>query len=280
MTAADPTFVGATRGEIGKLCRQAMVWGLLAAGVLSAGPLMVAGIVRWDAPARYVASLSVASQGTYQYAMGLTLLLAAARLMGMEFSAGTLRVLLARGVGRPRLLAAKVTALCLLGLIVLAVFEAAALATAVISTPLLFHSPDALRAVPWTVWANFGLEGLAEMATIAACVAVGFAGAVLGRSLAFGLVVAAGFFPAESFVVPLAYTIGRPDLVKVTDWLLGRNLETLSHHLRIGPPVGYPNTAGPLSTAGAEHAAIVVLVYVLALGALSAALFLRRDVRE
>jgi ABC-type transport system involved in multi-copper enzyme maturation permease subunit len=61
---------------------------------------------------------------------GILLILVTARLIGMEYSSRTIRVLLARGVGRVQLLGAKLLAL---GLVALAVFVFASLLNIVLT---------------------------------------------------------------------------------------------------------------------------------------------------
>src|ERR1700730_9444799 len=57
---------------------------------------------------------------------GIVLLISASRLFGMEYSSGTIRILLARGTGRLQLYLAKLAALALLGLCLLVGFSAVA----------------------------------------------------------------------------------------------------------------------------------------------------------
>jgi len=83
---------------------------------------------------------------------GIFLLLVSARLVAMEYSSGTIRVLLGRGTGRLQLLLAKLVALALLGVASLAAY---ALATAVVMYAMAVAwegsaSPiTSLRAAAW-----------------------------------------------------------------------------------------------------------------------------------
>src|SRR5262249_59351907 len=73
-------------------------------------------------PSSFMFSMYDAYLAIFDVGSGIFLLVVSARLVGMEYSGGTIRVLLARGTGRVRLLLAKLTALVLLGLVLLAGF--------------------------------------------------------------------------------------------------------------------------------------------------------------
>src|SRR5262249_11784354 len=124
-----PSFLGSVGGEILKLRRQGMIWAMLGLAVfffaMIAGALTTADDVRHTlekTPSSFMFNMYEVYLTIFDVGSGILLLVVSARLVGMEYSGGTIRVLLARGAGRVRLLLAKLTALALLGLVLLAGF--------------------------------------------------------------------------------------------------------------------------------------------------------------
>ena len=104
--ALRPSFVGAVRGETLKLARQLSFWLVLAGAALLLGVVVLAisGATNNNlktVPATAWAYSMLTAFGTiFQIGSGIFLLLFGARLIGMEYSSGTIRILYARGAGR------------------------------------------------------------------------------------------------------------------------------------------------------------------------------------
>lgn len=283
-----PSFVGAVRGEVLKLRRLTGTWlavvlGLGLVAAFSAAELVAArdGFVR--GPEAFLAGALEYFQTVFQFGAGALLLAVSARSMGAEYSTGTLRVLLARGAGRLRLLAAKIVALALLGAVVLVAYTvvvAITLAGAVLAWRGYLAGPLALSD---QFWVNAALAPAAELVSMTACVALGVAAAVVGRSTGFAIGAAMSFFPADTLYTALAPALtratGQRGWSDVTHYLLGPNLNALTQHLRLGPPTTRPNP-GPVGDAGLIEAAVVIAAWLAVLLFTSALLARRRDVLE
>jgi ABC-2 type transport system permease protein len=285
------SLVGLVRGELLKLSRQVSIWvalGLFAAAFLVVVVVGGAGQARvrvgfQQSPEDWMRGVLPGVQMLFQFCSGVVLLAVSARLMGSEYSAGTLRVLLARGSGRLRLLGAKIAALLLFAAGVLALYSLLTAAYFVAVAVAAGGSLDAFRGLSPRLWQDLGLIAVAEVASMVACVMVGVTAAVVGRSLAFAIGVAMAFFAADS-----VYTEWAPLLVQLTHqevmadatgYLLGPNLNALAQHLRTGPPSAVPGP-GPVGGVDTAHAAIVVVAWIAGMAVVSAGLLWRRDVLE
>jgi ABC-type transport system involved in multi-copper enzyme maturation permease subunit len=282
---------GLFHAEVVKLAHQWSTWLAIAAAAAlflavvgwgGAGQAPVRALFRHDAEG-WMRSVLPGVQMLFQYGSGVLLLVVAARSVGADYASGAMRVLLARGVGRVQLLAAKLLALCCLAAVLLTV---GAILVALYFGSVAVAAEGSLRAfahVSPALWQTLGLSAVSEVASMAAAIAVGTTAAVVGRSVAFGVGVALAVYPADSL-----YTQWSPLLVSLTHqrvWtdvtrvLLGPNLNALSQHLRAGPPSGVPLPT-PVGGAGALHATVVVAVWVAAMLVTSAAMLHRRDVLQ
>jgi len=283
-------FLGAVRGEILKLSRQRALWVMLALAVLLflivAGALISGSQIRaqlHDHPLAWFYQLLNIFVSVFDAGAGIFLLIGSARLIAMEYSAGTIRVLLGRGTGRLQLLFAKLVALGLLGIALLLVY---AVATAIVTYGMAVAwegSATPITSLPSAAWHNVLVNIEIGLISIAINILIGTAAAVLGRSLAFGLGAAIGFFPADNLgtiVFGLLNRLtGQHYWNDITAYLLGPNLNVLQQLLQ---PDHSPATAfaRPLVTVDSTHAVVVIGVWALALLAISVILTSRRDVLQ
>ncbi|MDQ6773864.1 MAG: ABC transporter permease [Candidatus Dormibacteraeota bacterium] len=288
-SVARPGFGGALRSEYLKLTRQRAAWLLLGAFPIAyVAAALVIGLNDPGAHGRIsrqppINSIQVMFGGTFQVASGIVLLLLSARLMGMEFTSGTVRVLFGRGQSRLHLYLAKIT---ILGAFGLAAFAIYALATALFTAVLIWHlagdlSP--LRHVPSVAWADTAIAGAVLLISMAVCILLGSAAAVLGRSLAFAASVAMGFFPVDNFGVVVLGLLSRATQNsgwgKPSAYLLGPSLNVLAKALQTDHANGVA-LAPPLVPVDGTHALVVVGVWALAF-LLGAMILIRaRDVLE
>jgi ABC-2 type transport system permease protein len=191
------------------------------------------------------------------------LLALAATLVAMEYGHGTVRVLLARGAGRWRLLLAKLLALEILGLGLLSAYAALAAAEYALAMLVWRVSPAAIVAAPWT---DLGLALVTTVVAMTVAIVVGATAGVAGRSVAAALIIGFGFFVADSLLLPL---LTRGVSANVS---LGIEMGKLIAALRL-PALAH-------QAADAVQAAVVVAVWLVALLALSRRLLDRRDVLE
>jgi ABC-2 type transport system permease protein len=285
-----PSFLGSVGSEVLKLRRQAMVWAMLGLALLFfavlTAALLQADNVRQQlqqSPAAFLFSLYDVYLAVFDTGCGIFLLVVSARLVGMEYGGGTIRVLLARGAGRLRLLLAKLTALALLGLVLLAGFLA--LVTAAVYGVVVGWTGSFARvtALPAVTWRDLGLNLLIALASIAMAILIGTAAAVLGRSLAFGIGAALLFFPVEQFAIFVLRVLNavthQQVWLDVSAYFPGANLNALPVLLQ-KDHTAHPAFSGPLVPVDAAHAWLVVGAWALLLAALSLTLTWRRDVLQ
>jgi len=282
-----PRFFGAVRGEILKLARMRGTWVMVGLAVLLF--LVVLGAFASEPNARaslhdnphawFVLRLNVFTT-IFNAGAGIFLLIASARLVAMEYSAGTIRVLLGRGTGRLQLLTAELLTLVLTGLALLVVYFAAA-TVYVYATVVAWEgsfSPIANQALAWH---DLGLNVVLALLSIGINILLGTTAAVVGRSLAFGLGAALGFFPADNFgtlIMSLVNRLTNQDIWKdVTAYLLGPNLNALQPLLLPGQRAAF---AEPLIKVDTTHALVVIGIYAAVFLVTSAFLTARRDVLQ
>ena len=285
-----PSFLGAVRGELLKLSRQRSLWVMLALGALLFGFVGLA-IFSTDnvkqtlkaAPEQFLyAALDI--MGTlFDTGSGIVLLICASRLFGMEYSSGTIRILLARGTGRLQLYFAKLVALALLGLFLLTGFSAIAFGMIYAFANSVVGSFTPLTALPAIAYTDLELTFLVALVSIGVTILLGSTAAIVGRSLSFGIAAAMGFFPADNFgtlILGIMQRITHIDAwSKATAYLLGPNLNLLASKLEPGRQVR-PAFATPSVAVSAEHVWAVIGVYAALFLVCSIVLLLRRDVLE
>jgi ABC-2 type transport system permease protein len=285
-----PSFPGAVRGELLKASRQLTTWVMLGGALLLfcvfALALLSTDQIRTQLhqnPQAWFYTLLDILLTLFDTGSGIFLLVVSARLMGMEYSGGTLRILLARGTGRLRLLAAKLTALALAAVALLAGFALLAAAFVIVMVRTWEGSLKPLTSLPAETWHYVELQFLVALISLGVCILLGTAAAVVGRSLAFGLSAALAFFPCDNFGTIVLSLLGRLTgnsvWSQITAYLLGPNINQL-------PVVLEPHRqaraafATPLVKVDATHVLTVIAVYAALFLAASLALTWRRDVLE
>jgi ABC-2 type transport system permease protein len=285
-----PSFPGSVGSEVLKLSRQAMVWAMLGLALvffaLIALSLPQAGGLRRQLeqhPAAFLFTLYDVYLTIFDTGSGIFLLIVAARLVGMEYSGGTIRVLLARGAGRLRLLLAKLTALALLGLALLAGFLLLVSAALYLTVVGWEGSFSRISSLPGTAWTDLGILVLIALTSMGVCILLGTTAAVLGRSVAFGIGAALALFPIDNFgtfILPLLNALTRWQLwLDISAYLLGPNLNALPVLMQ-KDHVAHAAFATPLVRVDATHAWLVVGAWALAFAAVSVGLTRRRDVLQ
>ncbi|MBO0685554.1 MAG: ABC transporter permease, partial [Candidatus Dormibacteraeota bacterium] len=189
-----PTFAGSVRGEVLKLSRQRGTWAMLGLALLlyllvTAALFGAAPFKRTLAisPTQFLSNLYDIYLTIFDTGSGIFLLLLSARLVGMEYSGGTIRVLLARGAGRLRLLAAKLAALALVAVGLLTGFLALTSATVYLVVVAWAGSFRPLSSLPGHLWHDLATEIVVALVSMAAAIVIGTTASVVGRSVAFGI---------------------------------------------------------------------------------------------
>ena len=283
----SPSFWGAVRAEVLKVRRQRATWVMLSLGfvlfLVILGAMISAPNIKSNletAPAVWYGQELNIFTSVFDAGAGIFLLIASARLVAMEYSGGTIRIILGRGMGRLELLGAKLTTLALLGLALLVGFLIlSSIAVYLIATAWV-GSFSSVANLP-NFWHDLGVEVLIGSVSVVINILIGTAAAVIGRSLAFGLGAALAFFPADNFGTLVMSLLNR--LTKqhfwndVTAYLLGPNLNVLQSKVITGQRAAF---AQPLVPVDLTHVWIVIGVWALAFVVVSAVLTARRDVLQ
>lgn len=286
--AARPRFAGLVRGELRKLIRHRPSWALPPLGAVI---LVLVGLAVAADPASTQALRSQSAsflQGAgdafrtaIAMVVGALLLVLSARLVAVEYDAGTLRVLVARGVTPLRLLTAKLAALAITGVAVVAAGCALAAAFAVAMALRETGGLAPLRSVPAYAW--HALQGDVAVLLLSAgtCILLGAAASAAGRSMAFGVAAAMGFFPADNVLAYVSQILhvatGVRFWLDLPSYLLGPNLNHLPSLLGAGTS---DSLAMPLVPVDLRHALAVIGVFALAFLGAACATMWRREVHE
>jgi ABC-type transport system involved in multi-copper enzyme maturation permease subunit len=271
------------RGELRKVAQQRANWLLVAGAVVAAA---IAGLILstssgiWQAEAQFRATLNtdpaywvhgvvVVGAMIIRVAEGTLLLFAAARLVGTEYSAGTIRVLAARGVGQLRLLTAKLLGLVVFGLAITAGLLLLAGLYILLMIAVQGGSPLHVVAIlPGSEWRDVWIHVAAVLISAVACVLIGVAGAAVTRSLPLAMVIAVLFFPVDNLIA------GNRDY---NVYQLGVNLNVLPETLGHMRESIFDRPAEPVDS---PHTLIVIGVYLAIFLVIAYASTWRREVKE
>lgn len=287
--SATPRFAGILRGELFKVTRQWTTWIML---VLLACFLVAPFLIMLTAP-NAKASLAAAplpfltnrvqaNLAVLRVFSGFFLLILTARIIGLEYQLGTIRILLARGVGRLQLFGAKLLAIVVFALLVLigGLLLDALLTLATVA--ILAGNLNALSALTSAFWSDTWLYIVTIMLSMAATILLGVAMNAIGRSQVFGLSAALVWFPADNIgtiVMLLAFRLTHNNFWQnVTGYFLGPILNNMPNYLL--PKGGLTIGAPPLVTISSTQALLVTLVYCVIFAGVAIFLTWKRDVQE
>jgi hypothetical protein len=262
-----------TRGEARKLAGWRVSW-LLPPAALGLGAL-AATAAHDQAAVLGLASFQTATDIYRAFAaatLGALLLGVTAWLVATEYQEGTIRIVLARGVGSLPLLTAKlVTA----GMLALASFAALAMAG-------VAYVAFSLQRQPGTVvWRDVWTAALVVTLSALAGVLLGAAAGSVGRSLTFAAAVVAGFFPVDNilgYMLPILHNATQEKVWgDLTTYLLGLNLNHLPSVL-MGRRAA--EMVGPEPAVDAMHSLVVIAAYLAVFVVAAFAAQWRRDTLE
>jgi ABC-2 type transport system permease protein len=291
---ARPSFVGIMQGEFLKVGRQWTTWIMLVllAGIMALPMLLDLARPRLaDELAHDPLTAFYQTMGSdllvFRVFAGAVLIVLTARLIGMEYSGGTIRILLSRGVGRLQLLFAKLLTLALIGLSLLVAGLLFDGLLAVIVLQLITGNLTALHALNAGFWQDTWLYIETVMLSMGDAILLATAVTVLTRSLAAGLSVALVWFPADNIGTIFFYLAYR--LTNSTFWLLitgdllGPNLNAMASLVlpaRATQASFGRAFATPLVAVTAGHTLLVAGVYAAIFLAVAVILTARRDVTQ
>ena len=290
---ARPTFVGLVRGELFKISKQRSTWVL---AVFLLGIICFPFLINF-AVADLTGRLALAPlDGLYRNLAenllmlrifsGTFLILLTARLIGMEYSSGTIRVLLSRGVGRLQLLGAKLTAIGLVALAVLVLGVAIQFALELFQLVLVTGNLDVLKAANSQYWSDAWTYVLTIAINMAVTIMMATAVTVIGRSLAVGLSAGLAFFAVDNIGTIFLYLASR--IAGGNFWLLlsgdllGPNLNEMPNQL-LSPAATSAKVnalASPWVPVTGAHTILVACVWTAAFIVVAVVLTARRDVTE
>ena len=222
--------------------------------------------------ALYPAAFAKYTLSTWDTLGGVFALILGVLSQGSEYGWGTIKTLYTQRWGRVEMLAGKVAALCLAVLVmVLALFGVDAVSSSVIAlidkqSTAFPPAIDALKAVAsgwliFTLWASFGffLATLFRQSAMA-----------IGLGLAYGIVV-------EGIVFNLLGNLGGTTVKQVESWFPFANTGYLTQSFGAAVP---PTLARTISKpiADANHAVLVLSIYIVVFMVGSALLVRSRDV--
>lgn len=286
-----PSFTGLVGGELFKTVRQWTTWILL---VLLLGILFLPYLIMFTTP--HLNDLINSPSHMYFYGRvaaglallrafgGIALLIVTARVIGQEYSLGTIRVLLARGVGRVQLLLAKMTAMVIWAIFLLIVGLAAIALLTVVQIQLTVGNLAPLTSLPASVWHDLGLFLLTLLISAGATVCMATALSVVFHSLAGALSGAIAWFPVDNALVLMLLLMSKltnSDFwLNVTAYLLGPNLNAMA-----GALVGREDSVWmfgftPQVKVDGPHTLLVTLAYALVFVIVAVVVTWKRDVKE
>lgn len=286
---ATPSFFGLVRGELFKIRKQWTTWimlGLLVC-VMALPNLVLMSVSNLKTrittlPLDVLYRITGIDLPLIRIFIGFFLLILTARVFGLEYQLGTIRIILGRGVGRLQLLSAKLLAVVLVALAVLVgvlVYEGI---WSVILFLSLAGNLNVLNAATSTFWSDTGMLLVTVLISMGATILLAMAVTTIGRSLSFGLSFALSWFAIDNFgviIMTLAYRLTANNFWQnVTAYFLGPNLNVMQS-LLVG---SHPTPVGitPLVTVDGTHTLVVTLVYSLIFAVTAVVLTWRRDVKE
>ncbi len=286
-----PGILGLVRGELLKVSRQWLTWIML---VLLAGGTIFAHLLTFSisgtkesisqAPLHFLYNEMEVSLSILRIFGGIFIIIMTAYLIGMEYQYGTIRIILARGVGRLQLLFAQLLTLVLItlaligGLILLNVLMICLIMT------LISGNLQALNAITPAFWSNTGLYLLAVLISMITSILMATAMSAIGRSLSFGMSAALAWFPVDNmgllFMLLAARLTHNGFWNNITTYFLGPNLNVMPEVLL--PAQLKANSIGipPLAPVDGPHTLWLTLAYAVVFAAIAIVLTWKRDVKE
>ena len=293
LRSARPSFVGIVRGELFKVSRQWSTWifAVLYLGAICLPYLVLLGSGRIktevrDDPMSALYSVLGVDMMVLKVFGGALIILVTARLIGMEYSGGTIRVLLSRGVGRLQLLFGKLAAITLIALALVMLTVLLDLLLTVVLLLLAVGNLDLFKSATSAYWSDAWVFLLTALISLGVTILMATAITVIGRSLAFGMTVAILWYPAENISVIfllLGYMLTKSDFWRlISGDFLGLNLNAMAGAM-LPPRAALAASISfqtPLVPVTGGHTLLVVAVFAVVFAAVSIILTARRDVKE
>ena len=290
-TALRPRFFGAVRGETIKVTRQLSFWIMLGAALVLLAIIILAVTATSNIEDQLKSNPLAWAYGArdvfgtiFQIGSGIFLLIIGSRLMAMEYSSGTVRIVYARGMGRLKFLLAKMFTLAVIGAALMLGYMLLVFGILLVLCYAWVGSLDPLTHLGNEFWTDMGFWMLVQGMSITILILLAAAMSALGRSLAFAMAASLAFFPGDNFATILSFLASRVTRqdhpwLNVSQYLLGPNLNGVlgliepGHHARAA-------FATPLLPVDGTHSLVVIGLFGLAFVTIAMWRTLRPDVLE
>ena len=293
-----PGIASQLRAEIFRVRRQRSNWLLPILPI--AGLLAVAGLTASNygltssagkPPLTLARDLMDTTTLVMAMTLGVPVLVLGARAAAQDYQYGTVRLLIASGAGRVRLLGAK-AGVTLLGALVAFVVGCVAVVGAVgLSASSL---PHGMASLPTTIDREMAVDTACLGISLLSCAVLGVFTSSLSRSLTFGLTAAMVWFPSENVLTGVLFFLSGPQSRGTTgSFASDGSLPALLSGLMLAPELNHmlqalqpwratvEMAARPLLEVSPAHALGVVSCWlaIFALAAIAATV-LRYDIRN
>ncbi|GCF09816.1 hypothetical protein KDI_33800 [Dictyobacter arantiisoli] len=209
---------------------------------------------------------------------GIFLMVITAYLIGGEYQRGTIRIILARGVGRVQLFLSQLTAVLIIMLLLLlgwAIIN-------ILSSFLFAQSADVLKAATTEFWREMGLYMLTILINMIISILMAAAMAAVGRSLTFSMTAALSWFAADNVIgfalQNIATTTHNDVLSRLPGYLLGPILNDLPTQVGLNQLPEQGNLV-QLMMSGTQTL-LVILAYGIIFLVVSLLLTWKKDIKE
>jgi ABC-type transport system involved in multi-copper enzyme maturation permease subunit len=289
---ARPSFLGLMRSEWLKITRQWTFWIMVA--LMFGGYAFFFAIVSQgrDLTNRLahnqLVSVAAIAQGELfllRVFWGMMLIILTARLIGMEYSSGVVRVILARGVGRLQLLFAQLSVMALIALFGSVLYIAFASLAGLLMVQLVAGNVNVFNAADATFWADTGKYAAAVLISLGVSILLAAAVTAVTRSLAAGLTVSVIWFPIDNFAVVILLLSSI-----LTHWgfwslasgdFLGLNLNAMGAALMSAhTPATINGAPPPLVPVTGAHTLLIAAIYTVIFLAVTVGVTAWKDVQE
>lgn len=289
--SATPSFFGIVRGEFIKISRMWQIWLMLLMwlGVITLPYLVqttndsTAQRLKEGALAFFYSEMEL-NLAILRIFSGFFLLILTAYVIGQEYHFGTIRIILARGVGRLQLLGAKVLAVVLVALMLFIVGVLYNIILICALLAIIAGNLNSLSALTPAFWSNTELYMLSVLISMGVTILLAVCVSIVGRGLAFGLSASLAWFAVDNF--GLLFLIIAAEATHNTSWLqisayaLGPNLNAMPRVLLPAQLKAIEIGITPLVPIDATHTLLIALVYALIFAVTAIILIWKRDVKE
>jgi ABC-2 type transport system permease protein len=209
---------------------------------------------------------------------GIFQMVITAYLIGVEYQRGTIRIILARGIGRVQLLLSQLTAVLIVGLLLLCGWAI----INILGSFFIAQSADVLKAANPEFWREMGLYVLTILINMIITTLMAVAMAAIGRSLTFGMTAALSWFAVDNtigFTLQLLAASPHNDFFnKLAGFLLGPILNVLPQLIGLNQLLQQGNFVN-LSIGGTQ-ALLTILAYGVLFLMVSLLVTWKKDIKE